>query len=271
MRKVIIILISSFLCIAAQAQELYVFSEPASNMPAKAFGLKYAAKFIEGKERNEIEQRQALELQLGHTKKWMTHLGTSFSDMYAKSIRWESIRLYSKYRIFSHDEVHQHFRAAAFGEVSHSVNRPKYDELNLEGDQSGMRGGVILTQLIHKLALSSTLAYIQSLQSNIKSTPHTPNAFNYSLSAGYLLFPKRYKSYRQTNFNVYVECLGSKAISNRRSFVDLAPALQLILKSNTKLNFGYRFQLAGDMHRMANNTLHISIERTFLNALRASR
>lgn len=267
MKKYIVLLIFTVGIWQLQAQELYIFSEPASNMPAKAFGLKYAAKFLENQRSSKLEQRQALELQFGHTKKWMTHVGTTVSDMYSPRIRWESIRLYSKYRFLSQDQVHKHFRAAAFGEIVHSVNGPMYDELTSDGDQSNIRGGMIFTQLIHKLAISSTLSYVRSLQKHIKHTPFASHAFNYSVSAGYLLFPKSYTSYDQTNLNLYLECLGSQALDKRRSFIDLAPALQLILNSNTKLNLGYRFQVAGDMQRMARNSLHISFERTFLNAL----
>jgi hypothetical protein len=48
----------------------------------------------------------------------------------------------------------------------------------------------------------------------------------------------------------------------------MAPALQFIFNSNAKLNVGYRFQLAGNMNRMANNSWLVSFERTFLNALK---
>jgi len=252
------------------AQELYIYSEPASNMPARAFGLKYSGKFLENKNTLKNEQRHGLELQFGHNKKWMTHVASTISDMYSPNVRWESFRIYSKYRLLSVDDVHKHFRAAAFGEFSSSINPVRFDELNLEGDQSGLRGGVILTQLVHKLAVSTTLSYIYSLQDRIKGIGHSHNynAFNYSLSGGYLLYPRSYKSYNQTNFNIYLECLGSQAVDTKTAFLDLAPALQLIFTSNTKLNVGYRFQVAGNMNRMANNSFHISIERTFLNALR---
>ncbi|MFN5932627.1 MAG: hypothetical protein ACK42F_13680, partial [Sphingobacteriales bacterium] len=115
--------------------------------------------------------------------------------------------------------------------------------------------------------------YIYSLQDRIKGIGHSHNynAFNYSLSGGYLLYPRSYKSYNQTNFNIYLECLGSQAVDTKTAFLDLAPALQLIFTSNTKLNVGYRFQVAGNMNRMANNSFHISIERTFLNALRSPK
>jgi hypothetical protein len=257
--------------VSAGAQELYVFSEPASNMPARAAGLKYAAKLLDG-DRGRTEQRHMIEMQLGLSKKWMTHVSTSFSDMYSNGVRWESARIYTKYRFISIDDVHRHFRAAAFGELSYSVNYPMYDELSLEGDQSGARAGVILTQLLHKLALSSTLSYTASLQDRIQHIgihSYTYNALNYSLSAGYLLFPRKYNGYGQTNFNLYLEMLGSRALDKQAGFLDLAPAVQFIFSSNTKLNLGYRFQVSGDMERMAESSFLISIERTFLNALKS--
>lgn len=257
----------------AAAQELYVFSEPASNMPAKSMGLKYAGKFLEEKASSDFQQRHMLEIQFGHNKKWMTHLSTTMSNMYSSSLKWESARFYTKYRVVSIDDVHRHFRAAAFGEFSYSVNDPMYDELSLEGDQSGFRGGLILTQLLHKLAVSSTLSYIVSFQDRVEyvGSPgynYNYNAFNYSFSAGYLLFPRNYNNYGQTNLNLYVELLGSQALDTRNAYLDLAPAIQFIFSSNTKLNLGGRFQLTGNMNRMAENSYVVSIERTFLNALK---
>lgn len=269
MKKLIFAFILIGLYVASSGQELYIYSEPASNMPAKAFGVKYSGKFLE-RMRQQIEQRHAIELQFGHHKKWMTHLATTVSDMYTPQVKWESFRIYSKYRFLSVDDVHKHFRAAAFGELAHSVNPVLFDELNLEGDQSGWRGGIILTQLVHKLAVSTTISYVQSLQERMKNVNHVHNynALNYSLSAGYLLFPRSYKSYAQTNINLYVECLGSQALDTKTTFFDIAPALQFIFNSNTKLNLGYRVQLSGNMYRMATNSVHLSFERSFLNALR---
>lgn len=273
MKNIFLLFIAASFFYQSDAQELYVFSEPASNMPSKSFGIKYAAKFLENRSTIKNEQRHGIELEFGHNKKWMTHIATTVSDMYSPTLRWESFRLYSKIRLLSVDDVHKHFRAAAFGEIAHSRNPVRFDELNFDGDQSGIRGGFIFTQLIHKLAISSTLQYMYSLQSRIKSMSHKHNynTFNYSLSAGYLLFPRQYKSYEQLNVNFYVECLGSKAIDTKTTYVDMAPALQLIFTSNTKVNIGYRFQLSGNMNRMANNSVHISFERTILNALRGKK
>ena len=88
------------------------------------------------------------------------------------------------------------------------------------------------------------------------------------MSAGYLLFPKKYTSYEQTNLNLYVELLGQRTYDKKRYFVDLAPAAQLIFNSQAKLNLGYRFQLGGDMMRMANESWMLSFEWLFLNAFK---
>jgi len=84
------------------AQELYVFSEPASNMPAKALSLKYTGKFLEGYHSGKTEQRQSLAVQLGLNKKWMVRAATTISDMYSyPATRWESFNVYAKYRFLS--------------------------------------------------------------------------------------------------------------------------------------------------------------------------
>jgi hypothetical protein len=255
-------------------QELYVFSEPASNMPAKALSLKYTGKFLEGYHSKKTEQRQALAAQLGINKKWMVRASTTVSDMYSYPVtRWESVNVYAKYRFLSKDDVHKHFRAAAFLEAAYSRNDLYYDELSLEGDQSGVQAGLVFTQLLHKLALSSTLSITEVIHEQRRNDDSPQGlypyaSFNYSLSAGYLLLPRKYVSYKQTNFNIYLELLGSNTLDKRLHFVDLAPAVQLIFNSNTKLNAGYRFQLSGNMHRMATESFLISLETTFLNVLK---
>lgn len=258
-----------------QSQELYVFSEPASNMPAKSISGKYSGKFLKGLHSDRIEQRHTAEVMLGLNKKWMVHGVATFSDMYSSNVRWESVRFYAKYRFLSFDEVHRHFRMAAFFQASHSRNRPYYDELSLEGDQSGLQAGIIATQLVNKLAVSATVSNVQLLQGtrfNDKNPQLYPyQALDYSLSAGYLLLPRSYNSYKQTNLNLYVELLGQRTYDLDYYYVDLAPAIQLIFNSNAKLNIGYRWQLGSDMHRMSDRSWMISFERTFLNALKSRR
>lgn len=257
------------------AQELYVFSEPASNVPAKSVSVKYSGKFLKSVHNDRIEQRHMPELMLGISKEWMLRASTTMSDMYSSNLRWESAKLYTKYRFLSVDDVHKHFRMAAFAEASYTRNDMMYDEISLDGDRSGVQGGVILTQLWDKLAVSSTLGYLQVIQSQtvhhagMEKLPE--QAFNYSLSAGYLLFPRHYTSYKQTNLNLYAELLGQQTLDTKRFYVDFAPAVQLIFNSTSKFNVGYRIQLNSDMDRMAQNRLQVSFEYVFLNALKKKR
>ena len=144
----------------AHAQELYVFTEPASNMPAKSISAKITGKFVKNNLGDGTFQRYAPEVMFGVSSDWMIHLSPSFSNMYTSNLRWESMKVYAKYRFFTNDEVHRHFRMAAFGEASYSRNEPMFDELSLDGDQSGVQGGIILTQLSRKLAVSSTLSVL---------------------------------------------------------------------------------------------------------------
>jgi hypothetical protein len=216
------------------------------------------------------------------SKNLMLHASATFSDMYSNNMRWESIRSYAKYRFLSSDGVHTHFRMAAFADASYSRNGPVYHELSLDGDQSGLQAGIIATQLLHKLAISSSISLAEILQKGrgdkifylVTDTRTTPpfayEAVNYSLSAGYLVLPKKYTNYNQTNLNLYVELLGQRTIDLERYFVDLAPAAQLIFNSTAKLNLGYRFQLGSNMNRMSDKSWLISFEWVFLNALKKS-
>lgn len=260
------------------AQELYVFSDPASNVPAKSLSLKYNSKWMNsdllGSSR--LMSRHMGEASIGLNKKWMIRPAFTFGDMYTNRIvKWESLSLYTKFRFYSNDEVHRHFRAAAFVKALYSSNDLEYDELNADGDQSVVQGGVILTQLINKLAISSTLALTEVTNRErwkeyIGPRDFGYRSFNYSVSAGYLFFPKQYTSYKQTNFNVYLEVIGSRGIDRKYYFVDLAPAVQFILNSNTKINLGYRFQAKGNAYRMSNAapSISFSVERTFFNTFR---
>ena len=256
------------------AQELYPYTEPASNVPARSLSVKLGAMYMRDEHYDEPAQRYASELTMGLSKSWMLRAGATFSDMHGKPFGGESVRLYTKYRFLSKDDVHKHFRMAAFALGSYTRNRPEFNELNLMGDQSGVQAGLIATQLIHKLAISGTVSLTEVLakerRQKFVQDLHPWAAVNYSLSAGYLLFPFSYTSYRQTNINLYAELLGSRNLAwpSEKQYIDLAPSVQFIFNSAGKLNIGYRFQLAGDILRMSERSFMISYEHLFLNAFR---
>jgi hypothetical protein len=163
---------------------------------------------------------------------------------------------------------------AAFAEAAYSRSPFHQDEASLDGDKSGIQFGLIATQLWNRLAVSGIVSHIQILDQsrNSKNVIYVPSriyqVMNYSLSAGYLVLPKEYTNYKQTNLNLYTEFLAQQSLDRKAYYIDMAPALQLIFNSNTKINFGYRFQVNGTMQRMAKTSWLISVERTFLNALK---
>jgi hypothetical protein len=197
-------------------------------MPAKSISAKWSTKLLKSEHNDRTEQRHTPEVMLGLNKNWMVHVAGTFSDMYSSNLRWESGRLYAKYRFLSMDDVHQHFRMAAFGEVTHSVNDPYYEEVSLDGDLSGVTGGIIVTQLWQKLAVSSTIGFAQVTTKKPKyiEDAYPWQALNYTLSAGYLVLPREYTSYKQVNLNLYVELLGQQTLDRKQHYLDLAPALQ---------------------------------------------
>lgn len=275
MKKRIILLLLLFISGNIMAQELYVFTEPASNMPAKSISLKLTDHFVTSDNiYARFSHRLMPQIMFGVNKKLMIHIGTTFSNMHTPDFKYESASLYAKYRFLSNDEIHKHFRMAVFADASVTDAPFHYDEITLMGDKSGVEAGLIATQLWHKLAISGTISHTQVLDKSRKNKMviYVPardyQAMNYSISAGYLLLPKEYTDYKQMNLNLYLEILAQQTLDQKTNYTDIAPALQFIFNSNFKVNVGYRFQATGNMQRMAANSWQLSIERTFLNALR---
>lgn len=266
-----------FTGIAVHGQELYPYAEPASNMPSRSVSLKNTSIYHNDVHSSRVSQRYMPEVMVGINKAWMMHVGVNFSNMHQPKIIWEGGRIYAKYRFLSVDDVHKHFRMAAFGMAAYSKNHLDHNEINLMmGEQSGLQGGLIATQLWNRLALSGTVAWNEVLdetrRQKLFESRYAYQAVNYSLSAGYLLLPFEYKNYDQTNINLYVELLGSRNINFREKYyLDLAPSVQAIFGSTAKLSLGYRFQLSSDIYRLTKNSFMVNMEYLFLNALKRSK
>ncbi len=261
-KKAIALLLLSF-CVYLPlfAQELYVFTEPASNMPTNSIGARLTH---EGMFEPEFRSRTVAEVMMGINKNFMFHVQGFFSDMDGK-YRAEGTSLYVKYRFLSLDAAQSHSRAALYGRVSSSKREIRSEDVNLEGDNSGFQGGFVFTQLLHKLALSATVGYSKVFDVKKEGMGE---AINYSLSSGYLVLPFVYKNYSQPNFNLYFEVLGKTNPANGRSYIDLAPALQVILNSKTRIDLGYRFEATGNMeNRYLKNMYLARVEFNFFNAL----
>ncbi|MSQ79505.1 MAG: hypothetical protein EXR21_07510 [Flavobacteriaceae bacterium] len=256
------------------AQELYVATEPASNMPAKSISIRLSNYFM-GPYSNQrtglnvgTMYRSMPEFMWGISKKSMLHLSTFTSNMHQQQFKFEGVGIYFKYRFITLDQNHRHFRMAAFGRASLIANAIQYNDINLNGDNTGIGGGVVVTQLLHKLALSFTSGYVRAFNNiNYDFAVGQPRStVNYSLSGGYLFFPVKYKNNNQPSINYYLELLGKYNPVNKEQFVDISQAIQVILNSRYRLDLAYRRQVAGNMIRISNNEFLLRFEYNLFNA-----
>jgi hypothetical protein len=269
LKKIFMMAALSFAAIHADAQELYIYSEPASNMPSKSVGVRLTNEF--GSQNNDFVMRNTPEVMVGFNKNFMVHGQAFLSNMGNSNYQFDGASFYAKYRFLSIDEVQNHFRAAAFARVSTSYRNTFTKDINLEGDNSGYQGGLVFTQLIHKLAISATVGYIQAFKDRDKQVlgmPEPNNMISYSLSSGYLLLPFVYKNYNQPNFNVYLEVLGKTDPSTGKNYLDIAPAVQFIINSKTRIDLGYKFQATGNLeNRLMKNMFLLRTEFNFFSVL----
>lgn len=234
------------------AQELYVFTEPASTKPARAMVMKHSFQKMGG---SSNRNNQHTQLQFGLSKKLSLYLGTNYAGADA----------YAQYRFYTKDAMYTHTRLAVYAKsIQTNKTAVHANAVLLDGEESVLGGGLILTQLKHKWASSLTLGYVQKQD---WSQHYGKNAFQYSFSNGLLVYPKRYSSYGQTNVNLYLELLGQKLFSGKGQYLDAAPAVQFIFNSQAKVNLGYRFALLEKTNRMTNNSLYLSVDYLFFNAL----
>ena len=251
-----------------KAQELYVFTEPASNMATKSIGLRLNNYFLGETNSSHTAYHLIPEIMFGVAKKIMIH-GDAFFSNKSNTFRSEGGSIYIKYRFFSNDDVQKHFRMAAF--IRMSINNSVIDqqEINLYGFNSGVEGGVVATQLLHKVALSASASFVKAVDNSDGNKftygKHNSNAINYTLSFGKLMLPKTYKSYKQTNLNLMLELLNQYNLGLGRYYMDIAPAAQLIINSVARVDVGYRHQLSGCLLRTSPNGLFLRLEYNFFN------
>ena len=260
MKKIFLFfLIFLFLYNNSYSQELYINTEAASLIPkgTKVIRFNYSSIFL-----NQTNEKESIKnallftpsLAYGLSKKIMISGSFQFSNKpYEKDLGtnfgFNGFKLYSKQRIFTTDKQKNHTRLSSF--VKYSFHKEKFmkSNIDLELQDKGFEFGLIGTQLIKKLAISITSAYTRVNDIYDKSN----NLFRLgtlknSISAGYLVFPRKYKSYKQTNFNIYLEYI-TNTITNK-SFPErfnkfssiLAPGIQFIILSRSRLDFSYKIR-----------------------------
>lgn len=256
----------SLMASASYAQELYVNTEPASNMATNSLGIRLEN---QGFFSPDFHNRTSLEMMYGASKHLMLHATGYVSDFYYSSQHFEGVSAYAKYRFLSIDTVQRHFRGAVFAKVSRINNPVVNQEISLEGDNSGMQTGAVFTQLLHKLALSGSVSYLHAIDNTNSAVPvfNARNSVGWTLSAGYLVLPKNYQNYKQVNLNLYAELLGKANPGYGQSYLDIAPAAQLIFNSQLRVDFSYRTPLWNNMVRNSKNMYLLRLEYNLFNIL----
>lgn len=242
----------------ASAQELFLLSRPASNIPAHSLSLGLGNSFI-------VSPNSFIRLQpdvsYGVSGKLMVQWQGAVINR-IDGLKFNGQSLYAQYKFLNLDEKKRHFRMAGFARVGLGNKTKFQDELDVNGMNTGWELGVIGTQLLHKTAISGTVGLEQAYYENKNNT-----AFSYSLSAGQLMLPKKYKNYKQTNINLMAELLGQSEIIQGKSFIDFAPVVQFIFLSRSRLDFAYRTQLLGNMDRVAKSSFIVRLEYNLYNVL----
>jgi hypothetical protein len=250
-----------------KAQELFVMTEPASNMPAGSIGIRTMNSFM-FENNGKLNYHLMPEVMWGLNQKWMFHLQSFLSNRTTGGLNTEGGSIYTKYRFYSNDDTHKHFRLATYGRYSINKADIHQEEIETMGHNSGFELGLITTQLINKLAISATTSYEQALN-NTNENPfpsfQSSRAANYTLSFGRLMYPRVYKSLKQTNINVMLEFLGQTLIGSGKSNLDVVPSIQFIINSQARIDLAYRKEIYSSMNRTAPNGFMIKFEYTFFN------
>ena len=264
-------LLLALLCIAAQstkAQELFTFTEPASNMAAKSIGVRMNTFIMQDNFDSKTDVHLVPEVMAGISKYIMIHADVFFSNRDG-NLSAEGGSLYAKYRFLSKDDVQRHFRMAAFGRYSFNNSHIHQESISLYGYNSGFEGGIIATQLLHKVAISTSASFVKATDNADNKFPYPDNedkAISYTLSVGKLMLPKHYTSYKQTNLNLMLEFLNQYNTGSGRYYIDIAPSLQFIFNSVARVDAGYRKELKSTMFRTASDGFFVRLEYNFFNA-----
>ena len=209
------------------------------------------------------------ELMIGISRKLMISGNVFFSNR-SEAFRGEGGSVYMKYRFLSNDAIQKHFRMAGFGRISYNNSDIHQEEINMNGHNTGTEVGVVATQLLRKVALSSGISFLKAVDNGNNNKfiygLKESKAINYTFSIGKLMLPKEYNNYRQTNFNLMVEFLNQVNVGSGKYYMDIAPSVQMIFNSQSRVDIGYRKELSSTMLRTAPNGFYIRLEHNFFNA-----
>jgi hypothetical protein len=239
------------------SQELFISTEPASNRPKGVLITKLGTSYQSTGSDYTIEIMPKCMYSL--TANIMGSLGVT--TRYTQLISPESQRFtatsfngFLKYRFLNFDSKHKHFRMAALVSFSTSKNELCTPVSPEGGIYKGLSIRLIQTYLHKRFAFSGDCGLLFQNQTGVVLFEQQ-KVFTYILSSGYLIRPYPYRSYKETNWNFYLEWLGnisrypsntSDVLENCRKegatvhFTEISPGLQFIFRSRSRLDLSCR-------------------------------
>lgn len=255
-----------FISFEMDAQELFVVTEPASNAPAGSIGIRVGQSLMKNQLESGSMYNLTPEVTWGINKNLMVRTSAFLSNQ-GSGPGIKGGGFYAKYRFFSVDDLQSHFRMAAFGRYNYNNSFSNQEAIDLMGGNPGYEAGLVVTQLLHKVAISSSASYARALHDKDHNFPELlgNSAVNYTLSAGKLMYPKKYTSFKQTNINAMLEFVGQTLTESGKSYLDVVPSIQFIINSQARIDLAYKKELYSSMQRATSDGLFLKLEYTFFN------
>jgi hypothetical protein len=266
MKKLLLIFVV-FIFQRGSGQELFLLTDPASNVPANSLGVNVLQSAFEREMTSGYMYSIMPEVTYGLNRNLMLRASAFISNRNSQMVA-EGGNFLVKYRFYSQDDLNSHFRLAAFARYSFNSADIHQEQIEIMGQNTGFETGIVATKLIKKLAISSTISFEKAFDNNRNNLfPNTlgNNATNYTLSFGKLMYPKKYTSLKQTNINLMVEFIGQTINENGKSYLDVVPVVQFIFNSQARLDLAYRRELMSSMIRTAPNGVYLNLYYTFFN------
>ncbi len=273
MRNLRILILLLLPAVQSYSQELFVYTDPASNIAGNSMGIRLEQMLMKDDYTGQQNYFIAPKVQYGLSAKWMIQAGVLFSNA-EQQFYANGFNCYAKYRFFSQDAVHRHFRMAAFARYAYNNRHIHEYAIDFGTHNSGYETGLIATQLLHKVAIAASTSFLHAVDNG--SGEHFPfgnqlrNALNYTISIGALLLPRTYSGYQQTNMNLMLELLGQTNSRNGFHYIDLAPSIQFIFNSRMRVDVGYRYAMVKKLQRSAPSGLLLRLEYNLYNVFKHS-
>lgn len=269
MRYLLSSLFLLFFINTTKSQELFLLTYPASNLPKNSLVVRGMNSFFQRTVDKTMSYHFMPEVMFGVSKKIML-VANGFLSNEKNKANIEGGSILGQFRFYSMDDTKKHFRMAVWCRVALNNAKIHQEEIELNGHNSGIKSGLTATQLLHKTAISTTLSY-QKAFSNFSNTfpiNYSQEAFDYTLSIGQLALPRKYRNFDQTNVNLMVEVLGQSQVGSGRSFLDVAPVVQFIIKSKARVDIAYRRQLYSTIYRTQPNGILINFQYNIFNLIK---